>query len=542
MTILEKKIRGKNYYYDVQSYREDGKVKQRILQYFGRTDPRKNPDARPITKKSPVATYRFGDVALLYHAAKRLGMIGLVNKYVPKRQGLSLGLELFLTVAHRLLDNKPSSSNLARWVKTTHLPSLLGFDPERITTNTQQYLMDKLHDEDRNIDHLFRISTDLYEKALPLFGGEEYTFFYDITSTYFEGRHCPIAYLGYSRDDAVDKLQINIGMIMNGKYGIPLMTKVFEGNVNDARTVYEMIYYPKVILRKEEGLLVMDRGMDSEENIRLMDTVHYDYVIGLRSNHKFVEKLKMSTDASTDDWKTFENKGQQIKLKKYRKNIFGKRRTVLLYYTPAVAKTQAEVRQRRIDNAIRSFREERKPTLKRANEIIRGLRKFFVIRSTEKGVEWQLNKVEINRAEKRDGKFCIITNKNIEPENIFRLYFSKDKVEKGFRHMKQDGNLHPTRKRLADHVRVDVFICHLGYLLMVVAQHLAQQKKINIFWDELSSESREIRLLESKKCSEDNPQFQIISNNTIQRSIVDELDLPKQLPVSTTKAKMSSET
>lgn len=535
--IVGRKVKGKKYFMKVEGYRDrNGKVKQRVLEYYGTSDPRKNPDAKPIIKKSPVATYRFGDVALLYHAANRLGMIELINKYVPKRQGLSLGLELFLTVAHRLLDNKPSSSNLSRWVGTTHLPNLLGFDPKRITNNTQQYLMDKLYNEERNIDHLFRISTELYEKALPFFGGEEYTFFYDITSTYFEGRHCPIAYLGYSRDNAVDKLQINIAMIMNGKYGLPLMTKVFEGNVNDARTVYEMIYYPKVILGKEEALLVMDRGMDSEDNIRLMDTVHYDYVIGLRSNHKFVEKLKMSTDSSTDDWKIFEDKGQKIKLKKYRKNIFGKRRIVLLYYTPAVAKSQAEIRQRRIDNAMRSFREERKLTMKRANEIIRGLRKFFIIRSTEKGVEWQLNKVGINRAEKHDGKFCIITNKNIESEEIFKLYFSKDKVEKGFRYMKQDVNLHPTRKRLADHVRVDVFICHLGYLLMMVAQHLAQQKKINIFWDELSSEAKEIRLLELQDCSE-NIQFQIVPNNKIQRFIVDELDLSKQLPVSTTKQK-----
>jgi len=42
-------------------------------------------------------------------------------------------------------------------------------------------------------------------------------FFYDITSTYFEGTCCPIAHLGYSRDGKDDKLQINIGMVMNGK-------------------------------------------------------------------------------------------------------------------------------------------------------------------------------------------------------------------------------------------------------------------------------------------------------------------------------------
>jgi len=535
--IVGRGVKGKKYFMKVEGYRDKkGKVKQRIIEYYGRSDPRLNPKTQPITKKSVMATYRFGDVALLYHVAEELNMIERIDKYLPKRQGLSLGLELFLTAAHRLLDDKPSSANLPRWVKTTHMPMLLGFDPERITSNTQQYLMDKLYDRERNIDHLLRISTDLYNAALPLFGSDEETFFYDITSTYFEGKNCPIAYLGYSRDDAIDKLQINIGMVMNGKYGIPMMTKVFEGNVNDAKTVYEMVYYAKFVLGKEKGLLVMDRGMDSEDNIRIMDTVEYDYMFGLRSNHKFVENLKIKTDASSDDWETFDNKGQTIKLKKYTKNVFGKRRVVLLYFTPQMAADQSDHRRRRIDYAISSLKEEPGITLKKAKELVAGIGKFIIIEETKDGITWRLDKVELNRAERRDGKFCIITNRDIPAAEIFKLYFSKDKIEKGFRHMKQDGSLHPTRKRLADHVRVDVFVCHIGYLLLVVAEHLIHQKKMEIFWDSLSSETKEIRIVEFKDRSE-NKTFQIVPNNEIQKNIVDELKLSRYLPVTTTKQK-----
>ncbi|EQD32016.1 hypothetical protein B1B_17866 [mine drainage metagenome] len=38
-----------------------------------------------------------------------MNLFDVVNTYVPKRQGLSLGLEFFLTTAHKLLDNKPTS-------------------------------------------------------------------------------------------------------------------------------------------------------------------------------------------------------------------------------------------------------------------------------------------------------------------------------------------------------------------------------------------------------------------------------------------------
>ncbi len=536
-----RKINGREYYCKVESYREGRKVRQRVLEYYGTVDPRKVADAVGVVKGAVVATYRFGDAALLYRAAERLGMLSIIDKYVPKRQGLSLGLELFLSAAHRLLDYKPSSSNLSRWVKTTHLHQFLGFDPDRITSNTQQYLMEKLYDEERNVDHLLRISKDLYDVALPLFGGEEETFFYDITSTYFEGDCCPIAMLGYNRDDAVDKLQINIGMVVNGKYGIPIMTKVFDGNVNDAKTVYEMVYYAKFILKKEEGLLIMDRGMDSEDNVKIMDTVGYDYVIGLRSNHNFVDGLKMKTDASAKDWETFENKGQTIKLKKFSKNVFGKRRIVLLYYNPGTAAIKVENRQRKIECAISAFKKKDSLTLEKAAGIVRNVKKYFIVKPTKKGIKWRLNRTELNRAKKRDGKFCIITNKNIEAAEIFKLYFSKDKIEKVFRHMKQDGNLHPTRKRLSDHVRVDVFICHLAYLLLTVAEQLVRQKKIDVSWDEMSSELKETRMIE-RQDSKGNKKFQIVSNNEIQKSIVKELSLSSQLPVYTTTPQLSSKT
>jgi transposase len=535
--IVTRKVKGRSYYFKVEGYRdEQGKVKQRVLEYYGTTDPRKSPDTKPVTKNRIIETYRFGDVALLYHAAERIRLLDIVNNYVPKRQGLSLGLELFLSAAHRLLDDKPSSHNLSSWVGTTHLPMLLDFDPSRITDNTQQYLMDKIYDEERNIDHLYRISIELYNSAVKLFGKEEDTFFYDITSTYFEGKCCPIAFFGHNKDGKLDKLQINIAMIMNGKYGLPVVSKVFRGNVNDARTVHEMVYYPKVIMKKEKCMLIMDRGFDSEDNIRLMDTTKYDYIIGLRSNHNFVKKLKMETDFSTGNWDTIDNRGDEIKLKKESKNVFGKRRTVVLYYSPKVARDQKERRQFRVDNAIERLEDQGELTMKKATEIAKSVRRYLVIEQDKTGITWRINKIELNRAEKNDGKFCLMTNKDLSPKEIFATYFSKDKIEKGFRHMKQDANLRPVHKRLADHVIVDVFICHIAYLLMRVVEHLVQKEKIDKFWGSLSSESKEIRMIELENLN-GKRYFQIATNNKTRRFIVDRMRLTSQLPVITTLQK-----
>ena len=142
----------------------------------------------------------------------------------------------------------------------------------------------------------------------------------------------------------------------------------------------------------------------------------------------------------------------------------------------------------------------------------------------------------INKTEGNDGKFCIMTNRDINPKDVFSLYFSKDKIEKGFRHMKQDTNARPIYKRLADHVIVDVFISHIAFLLLRVVEHLAQKEKIGSFWAELSSEGANIRLIEYRKSAEES-RYQIVANTDYQKNIVRKFDLYRYILISTTSLK-----
>ena len=524
--IVTRKSKGNTYYLEVEGYRtKEGKVRQRVLRYYGRVDPRKNQEAKPIHKHQVTATYRFGDVALLYHCASFIGLIEKIDKYMPKRQGLSHGMLIFLLAAHRLTGDKPSASNLQQWCTSTFLPHLLHFRVDDININTIGYTMDCVYNSERNIDHTFRIAQDAYNAAHKRLGVEEDTYFYDLTSTYFEGRCCPIARFGYSRDGLSDKLQINIGMVVDKTLGLPMMTKVFEGNINDATTVYEMVYYAKFILQKEKAMLIMDRGMDSEDNIRILDTTEYDYIVGLSTKHNIVKELKLMP---VDDWIPLQAGSQKVLLKKLVKNLFGRRRIVLLYYTEALAESFKEARERKI-----AYVEEQLKagslTLKKAQQLVKGVSKYFDVATEGKQVVWKKKQVAISRAERMDGKFCIITNQNISPQDIYTMYFSKDKVEKGFRHMKQDLALHPTRKRLPDRVRADVFICHIGYLLLALAEKLVRDKKIDIFWDTLSTEAKEIRLLAYKSCSE-NITYDYVANNRIQKDIVEKMGLARYVP------------
>jgi hypothetical protein len=204
-----------------------------------------------------------------------------------------------------------------------------------------------------------------------------------------------------------------------------------------------------------------------------------------------------------------------------------------LYYSPLQARINDEKRQILIKNATGALSVTKKLSKIKAEKIIKGVSKYFVITEKNGEVNWRLDKVSLNQAKKKDGKFCLMTNLNKDCVDIYNLYFSKDKIEKGFRYMKQDISLHPTRKRLTGRVICDVFVCHVAYLLLLLTQQIIRQEKIDVFWDELSSECKEIRLLEYQT-SNKQKKYQIVSNNDLQRIIVDKIPFHKQLPLYTT--------
>ena len=94
---------------------------------------------------------------------------------------------------------------------------------------------------------------------------------YDLSSSYFEGSHCPLAKLGYSRDGKRGSLQVNYGLLTDER-GCPVAISVHPGNTSDSTT-----FMPQVTrLREEFGIkrmvMVGDRGMISQKAIDEMST------------------------------------------------------------------------------------------------------------------------------------------------------------------------------------------------------------------------------------------------------------------------------
>ncbi len=90
---------------------------------------------------------------------------------------------------------------------------------------------------------------------------------YDVSSSYLEGRHCPLARHGYSRDHRGDRPQIVYGLLCT-REGLAVAVEVFEGNTADPTTLTPQIAKLKDRFGLERVVLVGDRGMLTSARIR----------------------------------------------------------------------------------------------------------------------------------------------------------------------------------------------------------------------------------------------------------------------------------
>ena len=89
---------------------------------------------------------------------------------------------------------------------------------------------------------------------------------YDLSSTYYEGNHCPIAKFGYNRDRKRGKKQINFGVLTNDQ-GVPIACEVFEGNTSDQATLESQIKKITTRFKLKKVTLVGDLGMLTQARI-----------------------------------------------------------------------------------------------------------------------------------------------------------------------------------------------------------------------------------------------------------------------------------
>jgi hypothetical protein len=322
---------------------------------------------------------------------------------------------------------------------------------------------------------------------------------YHVTSTYFEGRGCPLARYGYSRDRKRDKLQIIFGLLTNAD-GCPVAVEVFEGNTADPATVGSVIAKLRERFALKRIVLVGDRGMLTSARLRdqLLDG-GLEWLTALRAPQiqQLVEggSLQLSLFDERDLAEITDPAYPGERLVACRHPLLAKerarKRSELLAATER-ARNQMVAATQRLRNPLRG-----KTRIALRVGALLGrykMRKHFKLAIEETSFSFTRDEQSIAREAALDGIYVIRTSvpaATLGSEDAVRTYKRLAQVEQAFRSLKSvDLKVRPIHHRLEERVRAHVLLCMLAYY---VEWHMRQALAPLLFDDEDPAAAQALR-------------------------------------------------
>lgn len=443
-----KKIKkgGKTYLIKVEGYRENGKVKHRYLGYIGKEVDGKTILSSSISNIEIESVKVYGPLMVLNHLAREIRLAEILGEH---------GEEILSMVYAHCVEPK-SINQMGNWFEKTDLNFILNL--HRVT---EASLLDAL--DSINKSGVENLQLQIFSEVKNKYDIDTSGVLYDVTNTYFYGNKSPWGKRGKSKEKQNDKPLVQIGLGVTRKDGIPLFHKTFDGNIHDARTLQAVLPMFKEY-NIQEGIFVYDRGIPSKENLIDVKNLGWETLCGLPIQDHL--KPIVRRIIKQQNLVNIKNRVPLSKTAMYaasmRHQIGGVKGKLIVCFNNKMKTAIQESRYDEIQAA--------ELRMKKKKNIKDGLKKYF---NTNVPIQ-----KEITKAEEFDGYSCIFSTKLISNEEIVKVYFEKDLVEKAFQNLKGVIALRPIRHWLYDRVEDHIFICYLAYLLLSLLRY--KLTKINI--------------------------------------------------------------
>jgi len=312
---------------------------------------------------------------------------------------------------------------------------------------------------------------------------------YDVSSSYMEGRRCPLAKRGYSRDGRRGTLQIVYGLLC-APDGCPVAIEVFDGNTADPKTLATQINKLKQRFHLDHVVLVGDRGLITQARITEdVRAAGLDWITALRG-----PAIKALLQSGTLQLSLFD----QRDMASITAPEFPGERLVVCR-NPDLATERARKRADLLAATERDLARVQAAVARKRNPL-RGtaaialavgavintykMAKHFDLTITEAAFSFARKTDEIAAEAATDGLYVVRTSlpaEALDDAATVRSYKSLARVEQAFRCIKTvDLQVRPVRHWLADRVRAHVFLCMLAYY---VEWHMRQRLAPMLFDD-----------------------------------------------------------
>ena len=446
-----------------ESYRDGGRVKTRTLANLSKCPPEAVEALRlalrgvELVPKDEVFSIErslpHGHVQAVLGVMNTLGMDGLLASRPCRERDLVMAM-----LAQRLLDPCSKLATTRLW-HTTTLAQELGVED----ANAHE-LYDAL---DWLIERQGRIEKKLAKRHLE----DGATVLFDVSSSSYHGRTCPLAQRGYNRDG--EKLpSIVYGLLADGK-GRPVAVDVYPGNTGDPSTVPDQVEKLRGRFGLGRVVLVGDRGMLTQTQI---DALREQPGLGWISALRFSAVRSLAESGAFQPSLFDTHNLAEITSEEYP----GER--LVVCFNPLLAEDRERTREEllaateaRLAKIAAAVARRTKKAMT-ADEI--GLKvgkiinrykvgKHFELTMEDNVLRFKRNEESIARETQTDGFYIVRTSESadtLSAEDTVRAYKSLGQVEQAFRCMKSvDLRVRPIRHRNEAHVRAHIFLCMLAY-------------------------------------------------------------------------------
>jgi len=474
-----------------EGWREGKRTRKRTLANLSHWPAHKIETLRRLLRDEPLVSPEdlFDTERSLPHGhvevvLRMIGKLGLESMLAAKRcreRDLVVGM-----IAERLIRPCSKLATTRHWHATTLAEELSVQDAE----------VDDLYGA---MDWLLARKRRIERKLAARHLAEGGTVLYDVTSSYYEGRKCPLARYGHDRDGRKGLPIIVYGLMTNGE-GCPVAVEVYPGNTGDPKTVTDQVGKLREEFGLERVVLVGDRGMLTQAQIgKLKQQPGVGWISAMRSG-----AIRKLVDQGTLQLSLFDDKDlAEITSPDYP----GER--LMVCFNPLLAEERRRKRGELLQSTEKGLARlaaevgRRRRTPMKGSEIgvkvgrILGrykVGKHFVLKIGEGSFAWARRPEAIEQEAKLDGIYVIRTSEpkeRLTPEDAVRSYKRLSEVERAFRCLKGlDLLVRPIRHRTQDRVPAHIFLCMLAHY---VEWHMRKALAPILFEDEEREQERKRR-------------------------------------------------
>ena len=390
-----------------------------------------------------------------------------------------------------------SELKTARWIKeNSAVCELTGYDPDKVTKDRLYQSALQLYGAKDTLEkHLSKRTNELFDL-------EDKIILYDLTNTYFEGekRNSQLAKFGRSKEKRSDARLVVLALVVNIE-GFIKYSSVLEGNIADSATLSAMIEKLASHTCPGPAVVVLDAGIATEENLRLIESKGYKYLCVSRTrlkdytyvpdrlttlldtkSNKTIRLRSVTTEKNTDYYLEVKSPSKEKK-EEGMKLQFEKRFEDELQKIRAALRSKGGVKQtdkvhQRIGRA-----KEKYPSVQRYYNIT-------VSSDPKTGLATQLTweKDPDKHLEKNEslGAYFLRTNLNVQEEYVVgNIYNTIREIEGAFRTLKTDLDLRPIYHKNDDATMAHLHLGILAYWLVNTVRYQLKNNGIKNCWGEI---------------------------------------------------------